>query len=127
MKYRVEIVRGVNKGRIMDVEEDKAEQFVKEHKVRILQVITNDAPPSETPHFVEVVTEVSGSIDYHEPTPEPTGDELEDEERCSALTKSGERCKNSRAEGEHCKTHAPKQIEAAVQIDAQANLVLNKE
>jgi hypothetical protein len=126
MKYRVEIVRGVNKGRIMDIDEDKAEQFVAEHKVRILKVITNDAPPAETPGFIEVSTEVSGSIDYHELTPEATGDELEDEERCSALTKSGERCKNACVEGNHCRLHVTKVI-APVQIDAQALLVLNKE
>lgn len=127
MKYRVEIVRGINKGRILDLEEDKAEMFVKEHKVRILQVLTNDAPPLDTPDFVEVATEVSGSIDYHELTPESLGDELDDEERCLGLTKSGERCKNSRKDGEHCGTHAPKPVIAAVQVDAEAKLVLSKE
>lgn len=116
MKYRVEIVRGINKGRILDLEEDRAEKFVEEHKVRILQVLTNDAPPLDTPNFVEVDTEVSGSIDYHELTPEPVGDELEDEERCIALTKSGERCKNPCRDGEHCGTHAPKIVEAEAHL-----------
>jgi hypothetical protein len=121
MKYRVEIIRGINKGKILELDEDRAEAFVAEHKVRILQVITNDAPPEETPNFVEVATEVSGSMEPHELTPEPVGDELEDEERCIALTKSGERCKNARKEGDHCSTHAPKIVEA------KASLILVKE
>lgn len=125
-KYRVEIISGINKGRIIDVQADKAEQFVEQNKVRILHVITADSPAG-APNFVELSTEVSGSIDYHDPTPEPVGDDLEDEERCRALTKSGERCKNPCKEGEHCGTHAPKAVIAGVQIDAEANLVLNKE
>ena len=107
-KYRVEVLSGVNKGRIMDVLADKAEQFVAEHKVRILHIITADAPAEGTPNLVQVSTEVSGSIDYHEPTPEATGDELDDEERCVALTKTGERCKNGCVAERYCKTHQPK-------------------
>jgi hypothetical protein len=121
-KYRVEVLSGVNKGRIMDVPADKAEQFVAEHKVRILHIITADAPPEATPNFLELQTEVSGSIEPAQLTPESAGDELENEERCVALTAKGERCKNARKDDcEQCSTHAPKIIEA------QASLVLNKE
>jgi hypothetical protein len=121
-KYRVEVLSGVNKGRIMDVPANKAEQFVAEHKVRILNIITVDAPPEETPNFVSLDTEVTGSIEPHEITPQALGDELDDLERCIALTKSGERCKNARKDDcEHCSTHTSKVI------DAQASLVFVKE
>mgnify|MGYP007090083878 FL=1 len=121
MKFKVEIIRGVNKGRVLIMDEEKAVAFVEENKVRILQVFTNDAPPEDTPNLVEVATEVSGSIEPAQVTPEATGDELEDEERCVANTAKGERCKNGRREGEYCSTHAPKIVEA------QASLVLSKE
>jgi hypothetical protein len=113
MKYKVEVIRGINKGKVLELDEDRAEAFVAEHKVRILQVITNDAPPEETPGFVEVATEVSGSIEPHELTPEPLGDELEDEERCLATTAKGERCKNSRIIDAKCSIHAKCSIQAS--------------
>lgn len=115
-KYRVEVLSGVNKGRIMDVPADKAEQFVAEHKVRILHIITTDAPAEATPNFLVLQTEVSGSIEPAQPTPEATGDELEDEERCIAVTAKGERCKNSCKEGEHCSSHQPKIVDADVAL-----------
>lgn len=106
-KYRVEIIAGVNKGRIMDVHADKAEQFVAEHKVRILQVLTVDAPAENTPNFVELATEVSGSIEPPaEPTPPAEGEDLEDEERCDATTSKGERCKKPRVIDAKCSIHA---------------------
>ena len=116
MKFKVEIVSGINKGRVLILDEDKAEQFVEQNKVRILQVITTDAPPQDTPNFVELQTEVSGSLEPEQHTPEAAGDELEDEERCVALTAKGERCKNCRQEGEHCRTHAPKVVEAEAHL-----------
>jgi hypothetical protein len=122
MKFKVEIIRGVNKGRVLVMDEERAVSFVEENKVRILQVITNDAPPEETPHFISLDTEVTGSIEPHEITPQALGDELDDLERCIALTKSGERCKNARKDDcEHCGTHAPKVIDAQCSIHAQFN------
>lgn len=115
-KYRVEVLSGINKGRIMDVMADKAEQFVAEQKVRILHVVQANAPVEATPNFLELQTEVSGSLEPAQPTPEATGDELEDEERCIAMTAKGERCKNARKEGEHCTTHQPKIVEAEAHL-----------
>lgn len=117
MKFKVEIVSGINKGRVLILDEDKAEQFVEHNKVRILQVITADAPPESTPNLVEVHTEVSGSLEPEAPTPEAAGDELDDEERCVALTAKGERCKNGCVAEGYCKTHVPKIV------DAEAHLV----
>ena len=107
MKFKVEIIRGVNKGRVLVMDEEKAVAFVEENKVRILQVFTNDAPPEETPGFVEVSTEVSGSIETPaEYTPPAEGDDLEDEERCDATTAKGERCKKPRIIDAKCSIHA---------------------